>query len=34
VLADFNKLFAEDVAKYRDEVRKANVMLFGELPPL
>lgn len=34
VLADFNKLFAEDVAKYRDEVRAANVSLFGELPPL
>ena len=34
VLADFNRLFAEDVAKYRDEVRKANVVLFPEEPPL
>lgn len=34
VLADFNRLFAEDVAKYRDEVRKANVTLFPEQPPL
>jgi photosystem II stability/assembly factor-like uncharacterized protein len=34
VLADFNKLFAEDVAKYRDEVRAKNVTLFGEEPPL
>jgi len=33
-LADFNKLFAEDVAKYRDEVRKANVLLISEEPPL
>jgi photosystem II stability/assembly factor-like uncharacterized protein len=34
VLADFNKLFAEDVAKYREEVRAKNVTLFGEEPPL
>jgi hypothetical protein len=34
VLADFNKLFAEDVAKYRDEVRAKNVTLFAEEPPL
>jgi hypothetical protein len=34
VLADYNKLFAEDVAKYREEVRKSNVTLFGEEPPL
>jgi photosystem II stability/assembly factor-like uncharacterized protein len=34
VIAEFNKLFAEDVAKYREEVRAKNVMLFGEEPPL
>jgi hypothetical protein len=34
VLADFNKLFTEDVAKYREEVRAKNVTLFGEEPPL
>jgi photosystem II stability/assembly factor-like uncharacterized protein len=34
VLADFNKLFAEDVAKYREEVRARNVALFAEEPPL
>ena len=34
VLADFNKLFAEDVAKYRAEVRAKNVVLFPEEPPL
>ena len=34
VIADFNKLFAEDVAKYREEVRAKNVTLFGEEPPL
>jgi photosystem II stability/assembly factor-like uncharacterized protein len=34
VLADYNKLFAEDVAKYRDEVRARSVGLFGEEPPL
>lgn len=34
VLADFNRLFAQDVAKYRDEVRVANVNLFAEEPPL
>lgn len=30
VLADYNKLFAEDVAKYREEVRKQNVVLLPE----
>jgi len=34
VLSDFNKLFVEDVAKYREEVSKANVALFAEQPPL
>jgi len=34
VLADFNRLFAEDVAKYREDVRKANVSLLNEEPPL
>lgn len=34
VLADFNRLFAEDVAKYREEVRAKNVALFAEEPPL
>jgi hypothetical protein len=34
VLADFNKLFAEDVAKYREEVRAKNVVLFPQDPPL
>ncbi|HYC92925.1 MAG TPA: hypothetical protein VEO54_27215 [Thermoanaerobaculia bacterium] len=34
VLADFNKLFAEDVAKYRQEVQAKNVTLFAEEPPL
>ncbi|HEX6084489.1 MAG TPA: hypothetical protein VF266_08180, partial [Thermoanaerobaculia bacterium] len=34
VLADYNKLFAEDVAKYREEVRAKNVMLVAEDPPL
>jgi photosystem II stability/assembly factor-like uncharacterized protein len=34
VLADFNKLFAEDVARYRADVRKANVVLLPEEPPL
>ena len=32
VLADFNKLFAEDVAKYREATK--NVTLFAEEPPL
>src|SRR5215212_2939612 len=30
VLADYNKLFAEEVAKYRDEVRKQNLVLLPE----
>ncbi|HEX8407401.1 MAG TPA: hypothetical protein VF883_00935 [Thermoanaerobaculia bacterium] len=34
VIADFNKLFAEDVARYRAEVRAKNVVLFPEDPPL
>lgn len=33
-LTDFNKLFAEDVAKYREEVRKENVQFLAEEPPL
>ena len=34
VIADFNKLFAEDVARYREEVTKASVALFGEESPV
>ena len=34
VLTDFNKLFAEDVAKYREEVRKATVVLLPEQEPI
>jgi photosystem II stability/assembly factor-like uncharacterized protein len=34
VLADFNKLFAEDVAQYREQVRTKNVVLLPEEPPL
>ena len=34
VLADFNKLFAEDVAKYREEVRKGNLVLVPEAEPI
>ena len=34
VLADFNKLFAEEVSKYRTDVRAKNVVLFPEEPPL
>ena len=34
VLADFNKLFVEEVAKYRTDVRAKNVVLFPENPPL
>lgn len=34
VLADFNKLYAEDVAKYRTEVLAEKVTLFPEDPPL
>lgn len=30
VLADFDKLFAEDVARYREEVRKRNVLYLPE----
>ncbi|HEX7829194.1 MAG TPA: hypothetical protein VF787_06035, partial [Thermoanaerobaculia bacterium] len=33
-LVDYNKLFAQDVAKYREEVRKSNVVLLTEEPPL
>jgi photosystem II stability/assembly factor-like uncharacterized protein len=34
VIADFNKLFAEDVAKFREDVRKANLVLLPEEPAL
>jgi photosystem II stability/assembly factor-like uncharacterized protein len=34
VLADFNKLYAEDVAKYREEVRAKSVNLLNEDPPI
>jgi photosystem II stability/assembly factor-like uncharacterized protein len=34
VIADFNKLFAEDVAKYREEVRAKNVGLFADEPAI
>jgi photosystem II stability/assembly factor-like uncharacterized protein len=34
VLTDYNKLFAEDVARYREEVRAKNVMLIAEESPL
>jgi hypothetical protein len=34
VLEDFNKLFAEDVAKYREEVRKGSVELLPALEPI
>jgi hypothetical protein len=34
VLADYNKLFAEDVAKYREEVRKASLVLLPEEKPI
>jgi hypothetical protein len=33
-LADFNKLFAEDVATYREDVRKENVLLLPDITPL
>ena len=34
VLVDFNKLFAEDVARYREEVRKGNLVLLPEEKPI
>lgn len=34
VIADYNKLFAEDVAQYREAVRKANLVLVPEFPPI
>lgn len=34
VLADMNKVFAEDVAKYREQVRTANLVLLPEEKPL
>lgn len=34
VLAEFNKLYAEDVAKYREEVRAKSVNLLNEDPPI
>jgi photosystem II stability/assembly factor-like uncharacterized protein len=33
-LADYNKLFAEDVAKYREEVRKENVLYLPDAQPI
>jgi photosystem II stability/assembly factor-like uncharacterized protein len=33
-LAEFNKLYAEDVAKYREDVRKANLVLIPEEKPI
>ena len=33
-LADLNKLFAEDVAKFREEVRKQNLVLLPDVTPL
>ena len=34
VLADFNKLFAEDVAAFRQKVAEAKIDLFGEAAPI
>ena len=34
VLVDYNRLFAEDVAKFREEVRKLNVQLLPDLEPI
>ena len=34
VLADYNKLYAEDLAKYRDEVRKQNLVLVPDTTPI
>jgi photosystem II stability/assembly factor-like uncharacterized protein len=34
VLADVNKVFAEDVAKYREQVRTANLVLLPEEKPI
>ncbi len=34
VLEEFNKVFAEDVAKYREEVRKGNLVLVPEVEPI
>jgi photosystem II stability/assembly factor-like uncharacterized protein len=34
LLVDYNKLFAEDVARYREEVRKAAIMLLPDEKPL
>ena len=34
VLADYNRLFAVDVAQFREEVRKQNVQLLPELEPI
>jgi photosystem II stability/assembly factor-like uncharacterized protein len=34
VLADYNRLYAEDVAKFREEVRKLNVQLLPDVEPL
>jgi hypothetical protein len=34
VLADYNRLFAEDVARFREEVRKLNVQLLPDVEPI
>ncbi len=34
VLADYNRLFSEDVAKFREEMRKGEVRLLPELGPI
>jgi hypothetical protein len=34
LLPDYNKLFAEDVAKFRESVRKQSVELVPEYKPL
>jgi photosystem II stability/assembly factor-like uncharacterized protein len=34
VLADYNKLFAEDVARFREDVRKLNVQLLPDVEPI
>ena len=34
VLADYNRLFAEDVARFREDVRKLNVQLLPEVEPI
>jgi len=34
VLADYNKLYSDSVAQYRDAVRKANLMLLPDYDPI